>query len=211
MFRNSPLYYWKPNLGGQVSAWTSTKDILFISGANRSGKSTLLCHLAAAVMLPHPSDTDKSFWPCLPDWTARDPFNNDVTAELRDIRCVELPAIVWFSTRNMAGHKDVVMDHMPELLDNYIEKVEWSDEPGVWSRVILDNGSELHLKSAGQGLSGFQRSNINLMINDEPFPETIYGEQLARLLDRRGRMVIGATAIANDLDTKAFRESEWLI
>ena len=211
MVKNSPLFYWKPNPGGQVSAWTSTKDILFISGANRSGKSTLLCHLAAAVMLPHPEDTDKSFWPCLPDWTSKNPFSNSTTDELRDRRHIELPAIVWFSTRNMAGHKDVVMDHMPELLDNYIEKVEWSDEPGVWSRVILDNGSELHLKSAGQGLSGFQRSNINLMINDEPFPETIYGEQLARLLDRRGRMIIGATAIANDMDSKAFRESEWLI
>ena len=209
--QSSPVYFWKPNPGGQLKAWTSLKDIVFISGGNRSGKSTLLCYLAAATMLPHPTDKEYSLYPCKADWDQLDPFVNEETEKLRLKRKVTLPAIVWFSTKNMSGHKDVAMRYFPELFDGYIEKEEWSDEPGVWSRVVLTNGSELHLKSAGQGLGGFQRSNIDLMINDEPFPNTIYGEQLARLLDRHGRMIIGATAVTSTMDTQAYRESEWLI
>ena len=48
MFAGQDLYYFKPNAGGQADAWSSQKDIVFISGGNRSGKSTLLCHLAAS-------------------------------------------------------------------------------------------------------------------------------------------------------------------
>lgn len=211
MFAGQDLYYFKPNVGGQADAWSSQKDIVFISGGNRSGKSTLLCHLAAAYMLPHPEEEEYAYWPCIPDWNAENQFMNEETQLLRATRRVKLPAIVWFSTKNMAAHKDVAMQYFPTLFKGAIAKEEWSDEPGVWTRVILNNGSELHLKSAAQGLAGFQRANIDLMVNDEPFANQLYGEQLARLLDRRGRMVIGATAITSVTDPKAYRESEWLI
>ena len=205
------LYYWKPNPGGQTTAWTSIKDILFVTGGNRSGKSNMLCHLAAANLLPHPNEPDYSYYPCLPDWDQLDPFDNPDTQELRRLRRVKLPSIVWFSGPSMAAHKDVAMAYFPDLLGDQIETVEWSDETGVWSRVIFKNGSQLFLKSAAQGLQGFQRANVDLILNDEPFDQFLYGEQLARLLDRKGRLVIGATAITSDTNPTAYRRSEWLI
>jgi len=209
--RQHSLYYWQPNPGRQTEAWCSTKDIVFISGGNRAGKSALLCHLAAAHLLPHPDDPDFSYYPCLPDWDQLNPYDNPLTNQLRAERKVKLPSIVWFSTVNMGGHKDVAMEYFPHLLANQIETEEWSDEPGVWSRVILKNGSQLHLKSAAQGLAGFQRANVDLICNDEPFDQALYGEQLARLLDRKGRLVIGATAITSDTAPTTYKRSEWLI
>ena len=111
--QSSPVYFWKPNPGGQLKAWTSLKDIVFISGGNRSGKSTLLCYLAAATMLPHPTDKEYSLYPCKADWDQLDPFINEETEKLRLKRKVTLPAIVWFSTKNMSGHKDVAMRYFP--------------------------------------------------------------------------------------------------
>lgn len=208
----SELYYFVPNPGGQQKAWSSLKDVVFISGANRAGKSTLLCYLAASYLLSHPYEEDYSYYPCTPDWDAIMPYMSDDTVKLRAKRKIKLPTTVWFSTSSMGGHKDVAMRYLPELLDGYIEKEEWSDEQGVWDRVVLTNGSELFLKSKSQGIQAFQRAKIDLMINDEPFPQGLYGEQLARLLDKKGRMLIGATAIASDqMTASAFKESEWLI
>tara|TARA_B100000929_G_scaffold290488_1_gene284282 strand:+ start:315 stop:2018 length:1704 start_codon:yes stop_codon:yes gene_type:complete len=208
----SPLFKFVPNPGGQATAWKSTADVVFISGANRAGKSTLLCHLAASYLLPHPYEEDYSYYPTIPDWDGLMPYMSDETVALRQIRKVKLPTIVWFSTSSMGGHRDVAMRYFPELLGDFIENIEMSDEQGVWARIILKNGSELHLKSKSQGIAAFQRAKIDLMINDEPFSQGLYGEQIARLLDKRGRMVIGATAIASDqMTSQALKESEWLI
>ena len=77
------IYYYKSNPGGQQEAFISLKDVMFVDGANQSGKSTVLTRLIVASMLPHPNDKRYSYYPCLPDFDLKDPWTNPETTVLR--------------------------------------------------------------------------------------------------------------------------------
>ena len=213
------VYYFKPNPGGQHQASVSTADVLFVDGANQSGKSTILTWLVAASMLPSPTNSKYSHYPCDPDFDAATPWTNNATRQLRRTRKFRLPTHNWMVSPDMEMHRWVAMQELPEMLDPYINHklTKWSKSvKGVWDTITLleeFGGSVLSLKSWQQWknnkhvMTGARLDNVFI---DEPFPKGVFGEYLMRTASKQGRIVISATLVDNDDDDPMSREAEWM-
>jgi len=213
------IYYFKPNLGGQTDAFTSLKDVMFVDGANQSGKSTVLTRLIVASMVPHPDSKGYSYYPCLPDFNADDPWDNRETAALREIRRFKLPTHNWLIAPDGEMHRWVAMQELPELLNPYLDhkKTKWSKQnKGIWDTIQLlpkYGGSILSLKSWMQWVNNrhvFTGARLDNIFIDEPFPEGLFGEFLMRTATKQGRVVITATLVDDDSDDPMSREAEWM-
>ena len=62
-WRRDPVYYFKPNKGGQKKAWECTKQNQIYLGGNRAGKTRLLMTKGVAFLVEHPQDPGYAFWP----------------------------------------------------------------------------------------------------------------------------------------------------
>lgn len=62
------------------------------------------------------------------------------------------------------------------------------------------NGSTLHFLSADQKQRRLAGASVDLVIIDEPIPETIFGELQARTIDRRGRTLMVMTPVDDKPD-----------
>mgnify|MGYP001577447872 CR=1 FL=1 len=207
------------NPGGQAAAIVSLKDVLFIDGANQSGKSYVLSWLIASAMLPLPIDPDHSYWPCVPDFTSDTPYQNLTTLILRSQRTYTLPTQNWLIAPTMELHREMAMVQLPKLLDPFLDhrRTEWSKEnKGIWDTVyvmVKYGGSRLSLKSWTQWLNNrhvFTTAVIDNVFVDEPCPEGMFGESLMRTATKKGRVVISATLVDNDSDSALSHEAEWM-
>lgn len=219
MLQRPLIYHRTMNPGGQAAAAISLKDVLFIDGANQSGKSYLLSYLIASYMIPHPNDPEFSYWPCVPDFTSETPWENLTTQLLRQQRKFKLPTQNWLITPTMELHREMAMVHLPPLLDPFLDhrRTEWSKEnKGIWDTVYVMEkygSSRLSLKSWTQWLNNrhvFTTAVLDTVSIDEPCPEGMFGESLMRTATKKGRVVISATLVDNDHEGSLSHEAEWM-
>jgi phage terminase large subunit-like protein len=72
----------------------------------------------------------------------------------------------------------------------------WTEQRGFTHRIIIfNNGSIIRFKTYEEGSAKFQGAAQHIIWNDEECPEDVYNEQMARLIDFDGEMIISMTPI----------------
>ena len=203
-WKRDPIYYFKPNKGGQTDAWDCTKQNQIILGGNRGGKSRLMFTKACAFMVPHPQDNLYAFWP------------NDLALRRQGLR-IKLPVEIWISKRSYTDHQDVTMKYLwrgfegkkdiPPLLKGRIRDMQFCpNNPDVWQYAVTTEGSRVTLKSEEAGKRSYEGAAVFAVVFDEACNPDVYQEGKMRVIDLHGYTLYGLTgAMAHDGDPSVWR------
>ena len=112
------------------------------------------------------------------------------------------PKEIWVIVHSWEQSKTVqgkIYDLIPpaELADG-CEYVPGKGFKGKTPIISFKNGSLVRIKTTNQGTLGVASGTVDMVWVDEPPPVSIFGELAARLLRKRGRMVMTMTPIGQD-------------
>ena len=128
-------------------------------------------------------------------------------------KCLAAPKQRWWaSAESFPDSVNIQQRKTWELCPkNRLKYGHYNEITGFSNRKLLfDNGSIIIFKSYDQGREAFASDDVDGIWNDEEPPYDIYKEQLMRLLDRRGEMILTMTSIkgVTDLIQDVFEEHE---
>jgi len=112
-------------------------------------------------------------------------------------KCLNNPNyIVWACTYAKLS-VPVQQKKIKELLPRKeLKYAKWSEQRGFTHKLIIfKNGSMIRFKTYEEGEEKYQGGDVDLIWNDEECKQEIYNEQLARLIDRNGEIIITMTPI----------------
>jgi len=158
----------------QVEAHGIRTPILLVLGGNRTGKT----YFAVA----------ESQYVCL---------GRAIHAEVPDP-----PTVVWYVMPTLKQFQRAIVPIINQLIPR--DQVELTRTGKLYrenERIIrYKNGSELHFMSADMRQRRMQGASVDLVICDEPLPKTVFEELQARVMDRRGRIILVLTPVDDKPD-----------
>jgi phage terminase large subunit-like protein len=148
----------------QIQAHKSRNKILLVLGGNRSGKTW---YAVAEVFLYA--------------------LGRVVFAETPDP-----PIVIWYIMPSLPMFRRTILPVVRKLAPRgEIELTRNGDIITKKDNIIkFKNGSEIHFLSADMGQRRLQGASVDLVVMDETPDEDIYKEALARIQDRRGRLIM---------------------
>ena len=170
---SSPLSWFRPS-PPQREVLEATESIVLFRAANQLGKT----YVGAAE--------------CLYTMKGYSPY--------KDLSHIKPPITVWAIVHSWEQSK--IIQHKIHSLIGAGEYADDSPEfqegrgyraKNPWFK--LKNGSMLYFKTANQGTLGASAGTIDYCWIDEPCPQALFGELAARLLRKRGRMLMTMTPI----------------
>ena len=108
-------------------------------------------------------------------------------ARIRSYR--QPPNRVWIASETYEQVREVELKLRRLIPPKMVER--WPARDPVI--IDLTNGSSIALKTYGSGIEGFASADVDSIKLDEKAPEDIFGEALARLIDRNGTMTMSLT------------------
>jgi phage terminase large subunit-like protein len=170
---NAPLDFFRPSIP-QRQVLEATEPIVLFRAGNQLGKT----YVGAAE--------------CLFMMKGHSPY--------KDLSHIKPPITVWAIVHSWEQSKII-----QQKIHSLIGKNEYADDSpdfqegrgyrakNPWFK--LKNGSMLYFKTANQGTLGASAGTIDYCWIDEPCPQSLFGELAARLLRKRGRMLMTMTPI----------------
>jgi len=99
---------------------------------------------------------------------------------IHEHRDVKAPVEIWCACPSFDQQKDTTQKTLEELIPRHLIKdISWLRK-GIWSEVLLENGSKLTFKSYEQGREKFQGVGKRLIWFDEEPPRDIWEECFVR-------------------------------
>lgn len=99
---------------------------------------------------------------------------------MHEYRDIKAPIEIWCACPSFDQQKDTTQKTLEELIPRHLIKdISWIRK-GVWSEVILTNGSRITFKSYEQGREKFQGVGKRLIWFDEEPPQDIWEECFVR-------------------------------
>ena len=169
----NPLDWYRPSKP-QLEVHKSTDNIVLFRAANQLGKT--MCGAAETLYYMR----------------GHSPY--------KDLSHIKPPITAWAIVHSWEQSK-IIQKKVHELIgaDEYAEdSPEYAEGRGYRAKnpwFKLKNGSMLFFKTANQGTLGAASGTISWAWCDEPIPQTLFGEVAARLLRKRGRMLLTMTPI----------------
>lgn len=165
------FFTWKPH-AKQLEILLSKQRITAGVGANRVGKSDVLCYIAAAQL--------QGWNPALTRH-----FGKFVHYGRRRKR-------IWVVSLDTNVSRDVAEEKVRSFLPDS-EGCEWHESDKTWEHP--ETHSLLTFKSCESGRQKFQGADVDLILFDEEPPEDIFSECYARTIDRSGRIYFSFTPL----------------
>jgi phage terminase large subunit-like protein len=167
ILREDPLNHGFPPHAGQLRVHESTKDEVLVIGANRSGKSTTgIREVLWRATMTHPY---KKTRPC---------------------------DVIWCGFKDFGFYIRITK----RLFEEWVPKgrlIQYH-ESEKWARVKRSDGGvcTLYFLSYESGRMAWQGGAVDFMWLDEELPQEVYHEATARLIDRRGQLVLTQTPVS---------------
>ena len=96
------------------------------------------------------------------------------------------PIVVWYVMPSLTMFRRTVYPIFRQLVPNN-ELRHWSERDNI---ATFNNGSQLHFLSADMRQRRLQGASVDLVIMDETPNEAVFEELQARIVDRKGRIVL---------------------